>query len=286
MSKFEYLTEDYLQHFIATALAEDIGAGDFSTLSSVPASAQNRARFILKDEGVVAGLALAEKIFKHFDPELKVSLLLNDGDVVKKGDIGLVVEGSARSILSTERLVLNCAQRMSGIATLTRFAVSKLAGTKAKLLDTRKTTPNFRALEKWAVKIGGGENHRFGLFDMIMLKDNHVDYAGGIEKAIDGANRYIAENNLSLDIEIETRNLEEVEKVLKVGRIRRIMLDNMSLDDMRKAVEMIAGKYETEASGGITLETLRPVAETGVDFISMGALIHSHPNFDISLKAF
>ncbi len=280
-----YLTQDNLQSFIQAALAEDIGDGDHSSLSSIPAHVQNKARLLIKDDGVIAGLTLAGKIFREVDPELEVTFLLNDGDAVKHGDIGLYVEGSARSILSAERLVLNCMQRMSGIATYTSSLNNIIAGTGAKLLDTRKTTPNFRMLEKWAVVIGGGTNHRFGLYDMVMLKDNHVDFAGGIEPAIKNCHEYLKKHGLTLKIEIETRNLEEVEEVIRIGGIDRIMLDNMSPAIMTEALKLIQGKYETEASGGITESTIRAVAETGVDYISVGALTHSIRSLDISLKA-
>ncbi len=235
---------------------------------------------------MLAGIALAEKIFHFFDPALRIETYLNDGAEAKMGEIAFIVEGSSRSILSTERLVLNCMQRMSGIATKTNHLTSLVRGTSAKLLDTRKTTPNFRLLEKWAVQIGGGHNHRLGLFDMIMLKDNHIDMAGGIEQAIIRTKDYLRAGNKELKIEIETRNLEEVEKVLQVGGIDIIMLDNMSIEMMEEAIRLIAGKYKTEASGNITEATIRSVAECGVDFISVGALTHSVKSMDLSLKAF
>lgn len=281
-----YLTEEKIDQFISSALIEDVGDGDHSSLSSIPPGAQNRARLIIKGSGIIAGIELAEIIFKKVDESLAVDLLLKDGDEVKYGDIGLTVNGKAQSILTAERLVLNCMQRMSGIATFTNKMAKKIKHTKAKLLDTRKTTPNFRLMEKWAVLIGGGHNHRYGLYDMIMLKDNHVDYAGGIEKAIKGAQQYLKERNKTLKIEVETRNIEEVSQVLKVGGVDRIMLDNMDVDQLRKAVKLINGKFETEASGGITEETIVSIAETGVDFISVGALTHSTESMDISLKAF
>ena len=231
-------------------------------------------------------MELAERIFKTFDPRLQVDLLIKDGDQVKHGDIGLIVKGASASILSSERLVLNCMQRMSGIATLTQRLTEKILHTKARLMDTRKTTPNFRLMEKWAVLIGGGVNHRFALYDMIMLKDNHVDFAGGIRQAIERTRSYLKANNLDLKIEIETRNLEEVKQVIAVGGVDQIMLDNMDYVTMRRAVELIGGLYKTEASGGITEETLVNVAECGVDYISMGALTHSVKSMDISLKAF
>lgn len=241
---------------------------------------------MVKDNGVLAGLYLAKRIFQFFDETLDVQLLLDDGAMVRPGDIALVVTGSARSILTTERLVLNCMQRMSGIATKTNRLATLIEGTGATVLDTRKTTPNFRLLEKWAVRIGGGNNHRIGLFDMIMLKDNHIDMAGGIEQAIIRTKEYLRAGNRSLKIEIETRNLEEVEKVLTIGGVDIIMLDNMSLTDMTEAVNRIGGKYKTEASGNITEETIRGVAECGVDYISVGALTHSVKSLDLSLKAF
>lgn len=281
-----YLTEKSINEFISLALAEDIGDGDHSSLASIPADAQNQARLLVKGEGILAGVELAGYIFKAVDPELKVEVLLQDGAQVKYGDVALTVKGKAQSILTAERLVLNCMQRMSGIATYTHYLTSLIAGTGAKLLDTRKTTPNFRIMEKWAVLIGGGHNHRFGLFDMIILKDNHVDYAGGIKEAITATQRYLKEKGKDLKIEVETRNLDEVRQAMEAGGIHRIMLDNMSPDMMREAVAMIGGKYETEASGGITEETIRAVAECGVDYISVGALTHSIKSMDLSLKAY
>lgn len=283
--KTNYLTPEAIQAFIEAALQEDVRDGDHSTLASVPADAKRKAQLIIKGEGVIAGVAMAEKIFHHVDPELSVQLLVKDGDHVKFGDIGLYVTGKAQSILTAERLVLNCMQRMSGIATYTHQAVSKLAGTNTALLDTRKTTPNFRIMEKWAVAIGGGKNHRFGLFDMVMLKDNHVDYAGSITKAVNDTVAYLQKNNKKLRIEVETRDLDEVREALAVGTVDVIMLDNMSYDMMKEAVGIINGQCETEASGGITLETIREVAECGVDYISVGALTHSITSMDISLKA-
>ncbi len=282
----EYLTQEALQSFIKSAFAEDIGPGDFSSLAAIPPSKLGQAQLIIKDEGILAGVEMAKMIFNSFDPSLQVRLLKQDGDAVNYGDIGLIVSGPSASILSSERLVLNCMQRMSGIATLTHRLTSKIIHTKARLMDTRKTTPNFRLMEKWAVHIGGGVNHRFALYDMIMLKDNHVDFAGGIRSAIERTRAYLEENNLNLKIEIETRNLDEVREVLEVGGVDYIMLDNMDYDTMRKAVSMIDGKFSTEASGGITEDTLVEVANCGVDFISMGALTHSVKSMDISLKAF
>lgn len=281
-----YLTEDRLNSFISDALKEDIGPGDYSTLAAVPQGARNRARLLIKDEGILAGVALAERIFRQVDPKLQLEVLLQDGSPVKKGDVGLHVEGSARAILSAERLVLNCMQRMSAIATYTHKLVQLIEGTGARLLDTRKTTPNFRLAEKWAVAIGGGTNHRYGLYDMVMLKDNHIDYAGGVRQAIEATHAYLNANQLELAIEVETRSLDEVKQVLEVGGIQRIMLDNMAVPQLKEAVSLIAKRYETEASGGITEETIRPIAETGVDFISVGALTHSVKSLDISLKAY
>lgn len=281
----DYLTEESLCNFISAAFAEDIGPGDYSSLASIPSEKTGTARLLIKGEGILAGIELAERIFKTFDPKLEVELLLEDGANVKVGDIGLKVSGSAASILSSERLVLNCMQRMSGIATLTNRLTQKIIHTKARLMDTRKTTPNFRLMEKWAVHIGGGVNHRFALYDMIMLKDNHVDFAGGIKPAIERTKIYLEANNLNLKIEVETRNLKEVEEVLEVGGIDFIMLDNMDFATMRTAVKMIGARFSTEASGGITEQNLVEVAECGVDFISMGALTHSVNSMDISLKA-
>ncbi len=281
-----YITDQFLDYFISAALAEDIGDGDHSSLASIAKETASRAHLLVKDNGILAGVALAEKIFFVVDRNLAVKVLLADGTRVKKGDIAFTVKGSAQAILTAERLVLNCMQRMSGIATKTNYLTSLIAGTNTKLLDTRKTTPNFRLLEKWAVSIGGGKNHRIGLFDMIMLKDNHIDMAGGIEQAIIRTKDYLRATNRDLKIEIETRNLEEVKTVLKIGLVDIIMLDNMNLADMKEAVKLIDGKYRTEASGGITEETIKNVADCGVDFISLGALTHSVVSLDLSLKAF
>ena len=281
-----YITDEFLDHFISSALAEDVGDGDHSSLASIPKQTKSRARLLVKGNGILAGVALAEKIFYNVDKDLMVKVLVADGTTVKKGDVALTVEGSAQSILTSERLVLNCMQRMSAIATKTNYLTSLVEGTGAKLLDTRKTTPNFRLLEKWAVFIGGGKNHRIGLFDMIMLKDNHIDMAGGIEQAIIRTKDYLRATNRSLKIEIETRNLQEVKEVLRIGGIDIIMLDNMNIADMKEAVKLIGGKFTTEASGGITEDTIRSVAECGVDFISVGALTHSVMSLDLSLKAY
>jgi nicotinate-nucleotide pyrophosphorylase (carboxylating) len=284
MTRPAYLTEEAIQSFIASALAEDIGEGDHSSLGAIPKTTQSKARLLIKDDGIIAGLELSEKIFRQVDTLLQTTYFKKDGDPIKKGEVAFEVSGSAQSILSAERLVLNCMQRMSGIATYTQRLCKLIEGTSAQLLDTRKTTPNFRLMEKWAVRIGGGHNHRFALYDMVMLKDNHVDMAGGIQKAIENTHRYLKAKNKNLKIEIETRNLNEVQEVLRVGGIDIIMLDNMSTDEMKKAVQLIAGKYKTEASGGITETTLRPVAECGVDYISVGALTHSVKSLDLSLK--
>ncbi|AYA37893.1 carboxylating nicotinate-nucleotide diphosphorylase [Hymenobacter oligotrophus] len=286
MQNAPYLTPEALRLFIQSALAEDVGDGDHSSLAGVPAEARKQARLLVKDEGVLAGVALAQVIFGQVDAALTVQVQLPDGSRVKHGDVALTVEGPARSILTAERLVLNCMQRMSGIATHTAYLTSLLAGTKARLLDTRKTTPNFRICEKWAVLIGGGVNHRYGLFDMIILKDNHVDYAGGIRQAIEATHAYLKTLGRELPIVVETRTLEEVQQVLAVGGIERIMLDNMKPDTLREAVGLVGGRFPTEASGGITEHTIRAVAETGVDFISVGALTHSVKSLDLSLKAF
>ncbi len=284
--QLSYLSPEAIEQFIQSALREDVGDGDHSSLAAVPATAQKRARLLIKDAGVLAGAALAPVIFRAVDPGLQVNTLIEDGTPVKHGDVGLTVQGKAQSILRAERLVLNCMQRMSGIATRTRHFTGLIAHTKAKLLDTRKTTPNFRMMEKWAVAIGGGINHRFGLFDMIILKDNHVDYAGGINQAIRATRDYLRRTGKDLKIVVETRSLDEVDEVLEVGGVYRIMLDNMTPDLMREAVARIRGKYLTEASGGITEATIAAVAETGVDFISVGALTHSTKSLDISLKAY
>jgi nicotinate-nucleotide pyrophosphorylase (carboxylating) len=280
-----------LRDLIRLALLEDIGDGDHSALSSVPADATKRAHLLVKQEGILAGVDVALIIFEetaifYNDPALKIEVLLRDGTEVKRGDVVLTAEGNARLILKSERLVLNVMQRMSGIATYANQMVRLISDLPVKLLDTRKTTPNFRIFEKMAVKIGGAVNHRMGLYDMIMLKDNHVDYAGGIEKAITSANNYLKQTGKNLKIEIETRNLEEVKEVLRVGNVDIIMLDNFSLEDMREAVKLIGGRFETEASGNITEKTLRAVAETGVDGISSGALTHQARSLDLSLKAF
>lgn len=270
---------------IDQALREDLGAGDHTTLSTIPADAHGAARLLVKDTGILAGLELAQAIVRRFDPELTLKAYMLDGAAIDQGDVPLTLIGSARSILMVERLVLNFMQRMSGIATLTHQFVDAIEGTGCKVLDTRKTTPTLRAIEKWAVRIGGGHNHRFGLYDMVMIKDNHADMAGGIAQAITAARRYLAANALDLRIEVETRNLAEVEQVLTTGGVDRIMLDNFEPALLKKAVDRIGGRFETEASGGINLATARAFAETGVDFISVGALTHSATSLDLSLKA-
>ena len=285
MKRPDYVTEERLQHFISEAFKEDIGDGDHSTLGSVPADLQEYAHLLVKEACVLAGIEIAKEIFHFFDPTLEVEVLKKDGSDVKVGDIAFRVKGSARSILSCERLVLNCMQRMSGIATLSRKMAKEVKGTKVKILDTRKTTPNFRICEKWAVAIGGAHNHRYGLYDMVMLKDNHHDYAGGITKSIQSVKAYLDELGKDLKIEVEPRNMAEVKEAVATGLVDIIMLDNMNNQEMKEAVEFIASRCQTEASGGLTLKDLRKVAETGVDFISSGAIIHSAPNKDLSLKA-
>lgn len=274
-----------LDEFIRKSLQEDIGDGDHSTLACIPVDATGKAKLLVKEPGILAGVEVAKRIYELFDPTLQVQFNKRDGDHIQKGDIVFEVSGSSRSILSSERLVLNCMQRMSGIATQTASILSIIQGCPTKILDTRKTTPGMRFLEKWAVKIGGGENHRFGLYDMVMLKDNHVDYAGGIKAAIEKTQRYLKENNKNLRIEIEVRSIEELKEVLETKGVDRIMLDNFSPELLREALDLIPPSYETEASGGITIENIRPYAETGVQFISIGALTHSVKSLDLSLKA-
>lgn len=276
---------DLIDRLIDLAFAEDIGDGDHTTLSSIPATAVGKSKLLIKEAGVLAGVEIAKEIFHRFDPTMKVEVFINDGAEVKPGDIVMIVEGKVQSLLQTERLMLNVMQRMSGIATMTRKYVKQLEGTKTRVLDTRKTTPGMRMLEKEAVKIGGGVNHRIGLFDMILLKDNHVDFAGGIDKAITRAKEYLKEKGKDLKIEIEVRNFDELQQVLDMGGVDRIMLDNFTPENTCKAVAMIDGRYETESSGGITFDTLRDYAETGVDFISVGALTHSVKGLDMSFKA-
>lgn len=280
-----YITDDFLQKFIASALAEDVGEGDHSSLASIPSDAKNAARLLVKDDGILAGVELATHIFNYVDSSLELKVFMHDGEPIKKGDVVFTVSGSGRSILTLERLVLNCLQRMSAIATKTHQFRQLIAGTKAALLDTRKTTPNFRLLEKWAVLIGGGKNHRIGLFDMVMLKDNHIDMAGGISQAINRTKEYLRAIGKELPIEVETRNLSEVRQVLTAEGVDIIMLDNMDIPTMREAVKLIGGKCKTEASGGVTEETIRAIAECGVDYISVGALTHTVKSLDLSLKA-
>lgn len=276
---------DLIDRLIDLAFAEDIGDGDHTTLSCIPATAMGKSKLLIKEEGVLAGIEVAKEIFHRFDPELKVEVFINDGAEVKPGDVAMIVSGKVQSLLQTERLMLNVMQRMSGIATTTRKYVKRLEGTKTRVLDTRKTTPGMRMLEKEAVKIGGGVNHRIGLFDMILLKDNHVDFAGGIDKAINRAKEYCKEKGKDLKIEIEVRNFDEINQVLAIGGVDRIMLDNFNIENTCKAVEMIGGRFEIESSGGITFNTLRDYAECGVDFISVGALTHSVKGLDMSFKA-
>lgn len=277
--------KELIDKLIDLAFAEDIGDGDHTTLSCIPATAMGKSKLLIKEAGVLAGMEVAKEIFNRFDPTMKVEVFMNDGEEVKPGDVAMIVEGKIQSLLQTERLMLNVMQRMSGIATMTRKYAKQLEGTRTRVLDTRKTTPGMRILEKMAVKIGGGVNHRIGLFDMILLKDNHVDFAGGLEKAILRAQEYCKEKGKDLKIEIEVRNLDELQRVLDLGGVDRIMFDNFTPELTKKAVEMVAGKYETESSGGITFNTLRDYAECGVDFISVGALTHSVKGLDMSFKA-
>ena len=277
--------EQLIAELIRLAFAEDIGDGDHTTLCCIPATEMGKSQLIVKEDGVLAGVEMAERIFHTFDPDLKMTTFIHDGAEVKKGDIAFVVEGKVQSLLQTERLMLNVMQRMSGIATMTHKYAEKLKGTNTRVLDTRKTTPGMRILEKMAVKIGGGVNHRIGLFDMILLKDNHVDFAGGIDKAINRAKEYCKEKGKDLKIEIEVRNFDELQQVLDLGGIDRIMFDNFTPEMTKKAVDMVGGRYETESSGGITFDTLRDYAECGVDFISVGALTHSVKGLDMSFKA-
>ena len=280
-----YTVDELEDRLIDLAFAEDIGDGDHTTLCCIPEEAMGRSHLLIKEDGILAGVEVAKKVFARFAPTLQVEVLINDGAKVKKGDIAMVVSGKTRSLLQTERLMLNIMQRMSGIATMTNKYVERLAGTHTHVLDTRKTTPGMRMLEKQAVKIGGGVNHRIGLFDMILLKDNHVDFSGGISNAINRCHEYLNAKGLNLKIEIEVRNFDELQQVMDCGGVDRIMLDNFSVENTKKAVEMIAGKYETESSGGITFDTIRDYAECGVDYISVGALTHSVKGLDMSFKA-
>lgn len=280
-----YSVDELEDRLIDLAFAEDIGDGDHTTLCCIPEEAMGKSHLLIKEDGILAGVEVAKRVFARFDPTMKVEVLMGDGTPVKKGDIAMVVTGKVRSLLQTERLMLNIMQRMSGIATMTAKYVERLKGTKTHVLDTRKTTPGLRMLEKQAVKIGGGMNHRIGLFDMILLKDNHIDFAGGIANAINRCHEYLKEKGLDLKIEIEVRNFDELQQAMDCGGINRIMLDNFSVENTKKAVEMVAGKYETESSGGITFDTIRDYAECGVDFISVGALTHSVKGLDMSFKA-
>ncbi len=280
-----YTVNELEDRLIDLAFAEDIGDGDHTTLCCIPEDAMGKSHLLIKEDGILAGIDVAKRVFAKFDPTLKVEVLIEDGAKVKVGDIAMVVSGKVRSLLQTERLMLNIMQRMSGIATMTHKYVERLKGTRTHVLDTRKTTPGMRILEKQAVKIGGGMNHRIGLFDMILLKDNHVDFAGGIKNAIERCHKYLKEKSLDLKIEIEVRNFIEIQQVIDCGGVDRIMFDNFSVDDTRTAVEMIAGRFETESSGGITFDTIRQYAECGVDYISVGALTHSVKGLDMSFKA-
>jgi len=282
------IAKQYLNELLKTVYQEDIGSGDHSSLSTIPKNAEGKAKLLVKETGIIAGVELASYVcdyFKSKQDSLKIETLINDGEQVNVGDIVFIISGLQLDILKVERTLLNFMQRMSGIATETRKYVNELKGFKTQILDTRKTTPGLRLIEKEAVKIGGGTNHRIGLYDMIMLKDNHIDYSNGIENAIINANNYINTNVLDLKIEIETRNISEVERVLKTGKVHRIMLDNFNIEDTKKAVDLIGGRYETESSGGITLKNIKEYAKCGVDFISVGALTHHVNSLDLSLKA-
>jgi nicotinate-nucleotide pyrophosphorylase (carboxylating) len=283
ISEVQFQTE--LDIIIKNAIREDVGEGDHSSLACIPTSAQGKAKLLVKDEGIIAGVAFAEMIFKYVDADLKMEIYINDGEIVKYGDVVFQVSGSSQSILKAERLVLNSMQRMSAIATKTKQFVDLLAGTQTKILDTRKTTPGIRAIEKWAVKIGGGENHRFALYDMIMLKDNHNDFAGGILQAIAKTKHYLIDNNKDLKIIVEARNLDEVQQILDAGGVYRILLDNFDYETTKKAVQLIGNQCLTESSGSINEKTIRNYAECGVNYISSGALTHSVYNMDLSLKA-
>lgn len=283
ISEIQFQNE--LKSLIANAIREDVGPGDYSSLACIPENAQGKAKLLVKEDGIIAGVALAKMIFEYVDANMKIETFIEDGTPVKKGDVVFHVSGSSQSILKSERVVLNSMQRMSAIATKTNKYVQLLQGTNTKILDTRKTTPGFRVAEKWAVKIGGGENHRFALYDMIMLKDNHNDFAGGITLAIAKTKAYLKENNLDLKIIVEARNLSEIEEILKSDGVHRILIDNFNYEDTRTAVALIGDKCQTESSGNITEETMRNYAECGVDYISSGALTHSVYNMDLSLKA-
>ncbi len=277
--------ENEVHRIITNALREDVGDGDHSSLACIPAQATGKARLLVKDQGVIAGVAFAQSVFHHVDPSLQIETLKNDGDRVSYGDEVFYVSGASRSILTAERMVLNSMQRMSAIATKTREFVDRLEGTKTKILDTRKTTPGIRLLEKWAVIIGGGVNHRYGLYDMIMLKDNHIDFAGGVTKAIEKTVNYLKDKDKDLKIIVEARNLDEIEEILQSDHVYRILIDNFNYENTRKAVQLIGDRCLTESSGGITLDTVREYADCGVDYVSSGSLTHSVYNMDLSLKA-
>lgn len=285
VSKMTIIDNPIVDEFIENAIREDVGDGDHTSLAIIPESAIGKAHLLIKDEGIIAGVELAKKIFLKFDPSVKFDIFIQDGTHVKHSDVAFVVQGKVLTILQCERLVLNIMQRMSGVATQTSKYVAKLQGLKTKVLDTRKTTPGMRLLDKWAVKLGGGENHRIGLYDMILIKDNHIDFAGGIEKAIQSAKDYLNKKQKDLKIEVEARSLDDICRIMAVGGVHRIMLDNFDLETTRKAVKLIGDKYETESSGGITIDTLRDYAKCGVDYISVGALTHQIQSLDMSLKA-
>ena len=284
--KPDYLTDKSIRSFIKNAFSEDIGDGDHSSIGSIPEKATSKAQLLIKADGMIAGLEMADRIFKYVDDSLVINFSKKDGDMVEVGEVGFEVSGNSRSILSAERLVLNCLQRMSAVASYTHYLTGLIKGTKAKLLDTRKTTPLFRLAEKWAVVIGGGVNHRFGLYDMVMLKDNHIDFAGGVKQAIEKTVNYLTKNKPELKIEVEVRSLDELQEVIEIGQVHRVMLDNMLPSEIKQAIQMIGGRFETEASGGITEKNITEIAETGVDYISVGALTHSYRSLDMSLKAF
>ena len=279
------IDRQYLRQFIDQALGEDIGDGDHTSLSCIPTDAVGKAQLLVKENGIIAGVEVAEEIFQRLDPDGRLTILIKDGTQVKKGDVVFIANGKVQTILKAERLILNVMQRMSGIATQTAVYVEKIKGTETKILDTRKTTPGMRLLDKLAVKLGGGENHRIGLFDMILIKDNHIDFAGGIEKAIQRANEYCNLSGKNLKIEIEARSLSDIQRILDYGKVHRIMFDNFSIEDTRKGVQIVNKRYETESSGNITLDTIRSYAECGVDYISVGALTHQIKSLDLSLKA-
>lgn len=279
------MNKGLLESFVANAIKEDIGNGDHTSLSCIPKDQIGKAKLLVKEDGIIAGIEVAQYIFSYFDSRFKTEIFIKDGTFCKKGDIAFIVEGPSYILLQAERLVLNVMQRMSGIASTTFTYVKELEGLKTKILDTRKTTPGFRFLEKEAVRLGGAFNHRFGLYDMILIKDNHIDFAGGIPQVIEKANNYLKEKKMDLKIEIEARSLDDIKEIINIGKIDRILIDNFSIEATRKAVELINGRFETESSGGITLENLRKYGECGVDFISVGALTHHIKSLDLSLKA-